>query len=416
MSTNAPAVRQAAQQPTKPAATAAARKDVKSLLEGPLFRAEIAKVLPRHMTADRMIRVALTATMKTPKLLQCTADSLTRCMLDCSALGLEPDGRRAHLIPFEDKRNNVTICTLIIDYKGLVELAMRSGLVSYLYADVVREGDLFEFSLGEIKRHVPWFLRRDEEKPAEAGQDIAVYAYARMSNGASAVAVMSIDEVYSIRDNSQGWQAFKKGFTKKNPWDPSDWVSEQEMKKKTALRRLCKMMPLSPEFRDAVEKDDASEDPIEKAVNVTPAREPLFQSPSVPQVEAAPTPQPDPEPDQAEADNAGLASPDPIRQRDLQAVEDVKAANYAKIAAQTDGPELTPLDEKRLDIRDAFAAAGMEFAHLKAFLNSRGMDLSETETGFENLSEGVVTRLTKSPSALASFVAQAKRLVEGGAK
>ena len=155
-----------------------------------------------------------------------------------------------------------------------------------------------------------------------------------MANGASAVAVMSIDEVYSIRDSSQGWQAFKKGFTKKNPWDPSDWVSEQEMKKKTALRRLCKMMPLSPEFRDAVEKDDASEDPIEKAVNVTPAREPLFHSPSVPQVEAAPTPQPDPEPDQAEADNAGLASPDPIRQRDLQAVEDVKAMNQAKIAAK----------------------------------------------------------------------------------
>ena len=403
MSTNAPAVRSTAPPPAKPT-TSAARKDVKSLIEGPLFRAEIAKVLPRHMTADRMIRVALTATMKTPKLLQCTADSLTRCMLDCSALGLEPDGRRAHLIPFEDKRNNVTICTLIIDYKGLVELAMRSGLVSYLYADVVREGDLFEFSLGEIKRHVPWFLRRDEEKPAEAGHDIAVYAYARMSNGASAVAVMSIDEVYSIRDNSQGWQAFKKGYTKKNPWDPSDWVSEQEMKKKTALRRLCKMMPLSPEFRDAVEKDDASEDPIEKAVNVTPSREPLFHAPAA----AIETPQPDPEPALTEADNAGPASPDPIRQRDLQAVEDVKAANHEKIEAKAQ----TELDAKRQHIADAFVENGVSFDAFRQWMGEK-RNVQVAADSFEELDEALVNRIMGS---LAGLVRQAKAFVEGGNK
>lgn len=366
-----------------PATAAAARKDVKSLLEGPAFRAEIAKVLPKHLTPERMIRVAITATMKTPKLLQCTADSLTRCMLDCSALGLEPDGRRAHLIPFEDKRNNVTICTLIIDYKGLVELAMRSGLVSHLYADVVREGDLFEYSLGEIKVHVPWFLRRDSDKPAEAGQDIAVYAFARMTSGASAVAVMSVDEVYSIRDNSQGWQAFKKGYTKKNPWDPSDWVSEQEMKKKTALRRLCKVLPLSPEFRDAVEKDD-EEDPIAKAVNVTPAA-PLFQAPAIP------APEPDPQPATEQEPQQPAPEPD------------------------AEVPSPSPLDEKRMTIRDAFEHDGMTIEHLKAFLAARGLDLGADETDFLRLSQGVCDRLTRSADSLKSFVSQAKKLA-GGSK
>ena len=384
---------------TAPATTSAARKDVKSLLEGPAFRAEIAKVLPKHLTPERMIRVAITATMKTPKLLQCTADSLTRCMLDCSALGLEPDGRRAHLIPFEDKRAGTTICTLIIDYKGLVELAMRSGLVSHLYADVVREGDLFEYSLGEIKVHVPWFLRRDADRPAEAGADLAVYAFARMTSGASAVAVMSVDEVYSIRDNSQGWQAFKKGFTKKNPWDPSDWVSEQEMKKKTALRRLCKVLPLSPEFRDAVEKDD-EEDPIAKVVDVTP-KAPLFTAPkAAPQV---PPPEPAPvetpaEPESGPAQDATAL--DPIRERDLQAVEDVKAENYAKI-----------LDQKREKIEKAFIGSGMGFDDLKAFLADRNMD---TDSGsFAELEESAANRLTTSDQALNSFVRQAKRLKEG---
>jgi recombination protein RecT len=382
MSTSAPIATRGA---SAPAATSAARKDVKSLLEGSAFRAEIAKVLPKHLTPERMIRVAITATMKTPKLLQCTADSLTRCMLDCSALGLEPDGRRAHLIPFEDKRAGTIVCTLIIDYKGLVELAMRSGLVSHMYADVVREGDLFEYSLGEIKVHVPWFLRRDSDKPAEAGIDIAVYAFARMTSGASAVAVMSIDEVYSIRDNSQGWQAFKKGFTKKNPWDPSDWVSEQEMKKKTALRRLCKVLPLSPEFRDAVEKDD-EEEPIRTEVNVTP-RQPLFAAPTVPAPEPAPTDPVDPP-----ADPVGEPTP--------------------TAPAPSTEPPKSELDAKRELIGDGFHTAGITFDQFRDWVKAvRNAEVKAD--GFADLEESIVKKLMPNLPAL---IKQAKAWVEGGAQ
>lgn len=388
--TNAQELTRRPQGANAPAAAAAARKDVKSLLEGPAFRAEIAKVLPKHLTPERMIRVAITATMKTPKLLQCTADSLTRCMLDCSALGLEPDGRRAHLIPFEDKRNNVTICTLIIDYKGLVELAMRSGLVSHLYADVVREGDLFEYSLGEIKVHVPWFLRRDSDRPAEAGADLAVYAFARMTSGASAVAVMSVDEVYSIRDNSQGWQAFKKGFTKKNPWDPSDWVSEQEMKKKTALRRLCKVLPLSPEFRDAVEKDD-EEDPIARAVNVTPSA-PLFSAPQVSALEPASSDPGDPPSDQAGESAPAQPDPDP--------------------AASSGAPPKTDLDAKRELIGDGFKAAGVSFDNFVAWI-AFARQVAVKADGFADLEEPVVRKLMPN---LTTLIKQAKAWVDGGAK
>ena len=110
---------------------------------------------------------------------------------------------------------------------------------------------------------------------------------------------------------------------------------------------------------------------------------------------------------ETEADNAGLASPDPIRQRDLQAVEDVKAANYAKIAA-------TELDQKREKIEKAFISAGMGFDDLKAFLASRTMD---TDAGtFAELEEVAANRLTTSERAFTSFVGQAKRLKEGGAR
>ena len=379
MSTNTPAVRQAAQAP----ATTAARKDVKSLLEGPLFRAEIAKVLPKHLTPERMIRVAITATMKMPKLLQCTADSLTRCMLDCSALGLEPDGRRAHLIPFEDKKKGTVICTLIIDYKGLAELAMRSGLVSYLHADVVREGDLFDYSIGEIRGHSPWFLRRDEDKPAEPGQDIAAYAIARMKDGSTMCAVMSMDEVYSIRDNSQGWKAFKAGYTSQCPWDPSNWVSEQEMKKKTALRRLSKLLPLSPEFRDAVEKDDE----VEELLNVTPKpaqiAAPLF---TAPQMQADPLPS-DPEPD---PQFHPPAVPDP-----------------GKAPAQQ-----TELDAKRQHIGDCFTESGVSFDGFRKWMEEK-RNMQVNVDSFAELDEALVGRLMAN---LGPLVKQAKAFTEGGAK
>src|SRR3990167_6708687 len=75
-------------------------KDVRALLTGESFKAKIASALPKHLTADRMVRVACTAAQKTPKLLQCTPQSFLLAMLNLSAAGLEPDGRRAHLIPY----------------------------------------------------------------------------------------------------------------------------------------------------------------------------------------------------------------------------------------------------------------------------------------------------------------------------
>lgn len=344
-----------------PATATAARKDVKSLLEGPAFRAEIAKVLPKHLTPERMIRVAITATMKTPKLLQCTADSLTKCLLDCSALGIEPDGRRAHLIPFEDNRNKVTTCTLIIDYKGLAELAMRSGLVSNIHADVVRENDVFEYDMGEIKAHKIDF--RNERGPA-----YAFYAICRFKDGSVKADVMSVDEVEAIRMRSKSPNA--------GPW-ATDPV---EMGKKTVFRRLSKWLPLSPEFRDAVENDD-EEDPITKAVNVTPSA-PLFQAPAIAPAEPDPQPAADPEPDPAPP-----TSSEP---------------------ADVAGP--SELDEKRLSIRDAFADADVTFEHFAAWMAKVKMRTIRASV-WETLDEEIVDLISGN---LGAVVAATKRWNGGG--
>ena len=77
---------------------------IRDHLESPELLAEIEKALPSHMSAERMARVAITAMMRTPDLAKCTQASFFKCLLDLSSWGLEPDGRRAHLIPFRNSK------------------------------------------------------------------------------------------------------------------------------------------------------------------------------------------------------------------------------------------------------------------------------------------------------------------------
>ena len=213
-------------------------------LQGDAFKEAVSKALPRHLKPDRFIRVALTALTRTPKLAQCDQASFFRCLLDLSQYGLEPDGRRAHLIPFENRKRGVTECQLIIDWKGLSELVYRSGVVSTLHADVVRRGDLFVYSMGVLSDHVPHYLRTDGAKPNDAGEVYAAYSTATMRDGSRKTEVMSRDAIEAIRKRSRSGNS--------GPW-VTDW---EEMAKKTVFRRLSKWLPLSAEVREAVEQDD----------------------------------------------------------------------------------------------------------------------------------------------------------------
>lgn len=220
-------------------------KTIDQWLKDPGLLEQFANALPKHMTPERFARVALTALNRVPKLRECTQASLMRCLMDCSAMGLEPDGRRAHLIPYG------TECTLILDYKGIVELARRSGDVASIHADIVCENDEFEYDMGDVKRH-----KIDFRSPR--GKVYAAYAVATLKDGSRQAAVMTRDEIESIRGRSRAGQ--------KGPW-VSDW---NEMAKKTAFRRLSKWLVLSPEIRDAIDIDDAHSGIIE--TTAIPAR------------------------------------------------------------------------------------------------------------------------------------------------
>src|SRR5271166_5869994 len=171
------------------------RNDIQELLASDAFKQKCALALPKHCTPDRFIRVACNALLRTPKLMQCSQASLMKALLDLSTFGLEPDGRRAHLIPFGDE------VQLIIDYKGLVELIRRNGDVSYIHADVVREGDFFDYSHGTDGKlvHRP-LLKRN---PKADNSIYAAYSFIRLKDGSEDYDVMNIDELEAIRRRSK---------------------------------------------------------------------------------------------------------------------------------------------------------------------------------------------------------------------
>ncbi len=190
----------------------------------------IAKVAPKHLTPDRITRIAMTSIMRTPKLAECTPQSLLGALLTCTQLGLEPDdaGGRAYLIPYG------TTCTLIIGYKGLMDLARRSGDIVGLEARVVYDGDDFDYCYGSEPS-----LTHKPKVGALKKTPVAVYAVARLKSGDPQFEVMDISEVNAIRDRAK---------SQSGPWK-TDYT---EMARKTVMRRLCKYLPSSPELSQAV--------------------------------------------------------------------------------------------------------------------------------------------------------------------
>ena len=218
---------------------------LKSIISSDAMKQQFAAALPTHLSPERFARVAITAITRTPKLQQCTQESFFKCLLDLSAMGLEPDGRKSYLIPYGRE------CTLVLGYQGLVELIRRSGDVVSIHADVVCQNDLFSHNMGQVTEHT-----YDVSK--ERGEIIAAYAQVTLKSGAVQAEIMPRAEVDAIRDKSR---AGKSG----------PWVSNYgEMAKKTAFRRLTKWLTLSPEIMDAVSAAEKTE--FSELRNVTQAQ------------------------------------------------------------------------------------------------------------------------------------------------
>lgn len=209
---------------------------------------EIAKMLPKHLNAERLLKVAQIAATTTPALAKCDVASLVGAIGQCAQMGLEPNTvlGHAYLVPFNTKRKDangterwVNSVQVIIGYKGLIDLARRSGQIISIAAHEVCENDEFElvYGLEEKLAHRPAM--------GERGAIIGFYAVAKLKDGGHAFEFMSLHQVQEIMSATQS-----KG--KYGPW--KDHFSE--MGRKTVIRRLAKFLPLSIEFQTAVALDE----------------------------------------------------------------------------------------------------------------------------------------------------------------
>lgn len=215
---------------------------------------QIAKVLPKHMTPERVARIAMTTIQKNPKLAECDVKSLLGAIMAASQVGLEVDDilGQAYLVPFWDTKNKRFAAQLQIGYKGFLDLARRSGQVTNIVAQVVCENDLFEFEYG--------FDEKLKHKPATSkrGEIIYVYAYANLKDGGRVFEVLTMEDVEKARMSSSSQKDFNTKQISKTPI--GIWKDHYEsMARKTAIRRLAKYLPLSVELLRMTSMDEMSD-------------------------------------------------------------------------------------------------------------------------------------------------------------
>lgn len=207
---------------------------------------EIARALPKHISPERMTRIALTTIRTNPQLLQCSVPSLLAAVMQASQLGLEP-GLLGHcyFVPFNNNKTGQKEVQFIIGYKGMIDLARRSGNIKSISAHEVYENDLIEleYGLDEKLSHVPWFLRKDQQFES-GGKVIGAYMVAKFNDGGHYIHYMPIEEIETHKKRSRA--------ANNGPW-VTDYV---EMCKKTVVRAGWKWLPISIEIANSVNSDE----------------------------------------------------------------------------------------------------------------------------------------------------------------
>jgi recombination protein RecT len=196
--------------------------------------AALADRVPKELFSS----VVLTMFRKAPKLLECTRDTVLPALYEIASMGLVPGLGQAYLLPFRNNKRGKMEATLVVGYQGYVELAYNSQAKIAIRACVVRVGDYFEWEEGLN----PILIHRVNSEFGD--QLLAAYAVATAPDGQKWHQVMLASEVLAIKARSK---AFGSG-----PWV----TDEEEMWKKTPVRRLFKMLPKSPAMAKAQEVDD----------------------------------------------------------------------------------------------------------------------------------------------------------------
>ncbi|KJH55767.1 recombination protein RecT [Bacillus haynesii] len=240
---------------------------------------ELQKALPKHITPERITRIVLTTIRNNPALQECSPGSLLGAVMQSAQLGLEP-GLVGHcyFVPFWNNKEKRREVQFIIGYKGMIDLARRSGHIQSIYAYTVHEADKFVYELGLHPKLI--------HKPAtgQRGEMTHVYAVAHFKEGGYQFEVLTKHDVENVRNRSKSK-------------DNGPWITDyEEMAKKTVVRRLWKYLPISIEIQQQVAQDETVRKDITAEAQSVYDDELVHVSSDVPVINA-------PEPQQTQEEN-----------------------------------------------------------------------------------------------------------------
>jgi len=198
---------------------------------------EFEKALPPHIDVKRFVRIAQTAIIGNPAILNCDRRSIYQACIHAAQDGLLPDGREGAIVPFKDKAQWLPMIA------GILKKIRNSGELISITAQIVKERDQFRYwvdSDGEHLNHEPLTF-------GDGGKVIGVYALAKTRDGGLYIDTMGVEDVEKVRAVSRA----KNAMAWTQWWD--------EMAKKTVLRRLSKRLPVSTDNLDLIRRDDDDE-------------------------------------------------------------------------------------------------------------------------------------------------------------
>lgn len=216
---------------------------------------EIRKALPSVMTPERFTRMVLSAISNSPQLASCTPQSFLGAMMSAAQLGVEPNTPlgQAYILPYKNK--GVLEAQFQLGYKGIIDLAYRSGEVEVIQAQIVYANDKFTctYGLDPKLEHIP--------ADGDRGEPVKVYAMFKTKSGGYGFEVMSMEDV-KIHASK-----YSKAFTSTySPWQ----TNFEEMAKKTVLKKVLKYAPLKSDFVRGVVQDESIKNGISEDMYSVP--------------------------------------------------------------------------------------------------------------------------------------------------
>lgn len=218
------------------------------------MRAAMVEVLPKHLTADRLTKVVLSCTARTPALLRCSMPSIATCVMQAAELGLELGGLlgEAYLVPFnrsykdaKGQWQKVLDAQIIIGYQGLLKLARQSGEVKNISSRVVYGGERVHFDFAAGTAHDKLSMQDLADRNESDDNIVGAYALVTLVSGEQVLEVMTRRQIETVRARSRAGS--------EGPW-VTDYAA---MCRKTVLRRISKYIPRSAEqLKTALEHEE----------------------------------------------------------------------------------------------------------------------------------------------------------------